>query len=346
MKRKIDEVYTFNLDLLYESLNYKLIPHVKKEKKDEDEKIITTHDGFFHADDVIAVSLMLILDEKIDTIIRTRNEDIIKESFCCIDVGGVYNKEKLRFDHHQIGIEEFFDGKSKIPLSSSGLVYRDFGRDIIKKVLKSIDLEFDEIDIEFLYKKMYYQMFMEVDAIDNGVKEFSKYSITSISPRISSLNPTQENASAENINENFRLAVSYFIDEFFKVLIHDLFSKWLYQRKLVYTNIKEYIDTNKKDRILEFDSWVLDEHILETEEELNLHNHFLFSIYKDDSGKEVCYKVRTIPKENFVNRKSLLTKEDFEKKGVKGCIFVHKNLFIGSNKTKDGAIQMALLSIE
>jgi len=32
--------------------------------------------------------------------------------------------------------------------------------------------------------------------------------------------------------------------------------------------------------------------------------------------------------------------------GIDGCIFVHANGFIGGNKTREGALQMAIKSIE
>jgi uncharacterized UPF0160 family protein len=72
------------------------------------------------------------------------------------DVGGVYDAPKMRFDHHQRSFDTFWtienskgkkkDGwnktTSKKPeqpskiskLSSAGLIYKHFGREIIKKV--------------------------------------------------------------------------------------------------------------------------------------------------------------------------------------------------------------------
>lgn len=43
---------------------------------------------------------------------------------------------------------------------------------------------------------------------------------------------------------------------------------------------------------------------------------------------------------------SLLTFEEFKEHGIEDCIFVNKNLFIGSNKTREGSLKMALKTIE
>ena len=61
-----------------------------------------------------------------------------------IDVAGVYDHSKLRYDHHQRGFFETYDGKVgvatgpenatgafKTKLSASGLVYKHYGRDIL-----------------------------------------------------------------------------------------------------------------------------------------------------------------------------------------------------------------------
>lgn len=49
-----------------------------------------------------------------------------------IDVGGVYDAPARRFDHHQKGFEEVMGGNfNSTRLSSAGLVYKHFGREIV-----------------------------------------------------------------------------------------------------------------------------------------------------------------------------------------------------------------------
>lgn len=43
-----------------------------------------------------------------------------------LDVGGVYDPSRDRYDHHQKGFEEMFGHGFKTKLSSAGLVYKVF----------------------------------------------------------------------------------------------------------------------------------------------------------------------------------------------------------------------------
>ena len=65
---------------------------------------IITHSGSFHSDDIFAVAtLQLHFGVENVEVIRTRDEEIIASGDIVVDVGGVYDAEKQRFDHHQNG---------------------------------------------------------------------------------------------------------------------------------------------------------------------------------------------------------------------------------------------------
>ena len=71
-----------------------------------EKKTLITHNGSFHTDDIFAcATLSLMLEKKGEKfeIIRTRDEEIIKTGDYVFDVGGVYDEEGNRFDHHQKG---------------------------------------------------------------------------------------------------------------------------------------------------------------------------------------------------------------------------------------------------
>lgn len=69
-------------------------------------KTIVTHSGPFHADDVFAVALLRRhLTEDYFDVVRTRDQAIIDEADIVVDVGGVYDPENCRFDHHQNSYE-------------------------------------------------------------------------------------------------------------------------------------------------------------------------------------------------------------------------------------------------
>ena len=104
---------------------------IKVLKRPYDDKNITlrvgTHNGIFHCDEMIAICLINIIFNNIKDIevIRSRNLKLLnKYTHLLIDIGGG------KYDHHQIGGNG--ERKNGIKYASSGLVWKDFGKDIIK----------------------------------------------------------------------------------------------------------------------------------------------------------------------------------------------------------------------
>ena len=56
-------------------------------------------------------------------------------------------------------------------MSSAGLIYVHFGREILKELLKKETLTDDEREhlLEILFNKLYDSFVQEIDAIDNGI---------------------------------------------------------------------------------------------------------------------------------------------------------------------------------
>ncbi|KKS04390.1 MAG: Metal-dependent protein hydrolase [Candidatus Nomurabacteria bacterium GW2011_GWC2_41_8] len=117
---------------------------------------LITHDGSFHTDDIFAAAtLSIYLEKKGETfeIIRTRNEEIIKNGDYVFDVGGFYDEEKNRFDHHQVnGAGKRDNG---IEYASFGLVWKKFGGELCN----------GETEAELIDQKLV----QPIDAGDNGV---------------------------------------------------------------------------------------------------------------------------------------------------------------------------------
>lgn len=114
---------------------------------------LVTHNGSFHADDIFAcATLQILLDGRI-RVARTRDEKIINDADVVFDVGGVYDPDTDRFDHHQQGGA----GKREngIEYASFGLVWKKYGEQICgsKEVA-------DEIDRKLA---------TPIDAKDNGI---------------------------------------------------------------------------------------------------------------------------------------------------------------------------------
>jgi len=85
---------------------------------------IATHSGKFHADDVWAVATLAIVHPEYE-LIRTREPERIAAADIAVDVGGAWDPQAGRFDHHQKG----FAGAraSGVTYASAGLVWREYG---------------------------------------------------------------------------------------------------------------------------------------------------------------------------------------------------------------------------
>ena len=129
--------------------------------------IITTHDGTFHLDEILAICIRWICDgtEEPPEIIRTRKATEFQGMV--VDVGGVYDHHKNRFDHHQPSFVTTFPERF-IKLSSAGLVYLHYGIPLIYSVAMLGDYTFTEEEIQEMWFFMYDEYIAPVDLRDNG----------------------------------------------------------------------------------------------------------------------------------------------------------------------------------
>lgn len=116
---------------------------------------VVTHSGKFHADDVLAWSLLCQFHPKSSdlNLTRTRDATIIEQADIVFDVGGIFNPTDCRFDHHQ--------NEYQGPLSSAGMV------------LKWL-LDMEHID-QTLFTALNETIVSYVDDVDNGRIEEDKY---------------------------------------------------------------------------------------------------------------------------------------------------------------------------
>lgn len=93
--------------------------------------IIATHSGKFHADDVWAVMVLNIVFPDCE-LVRTRDEARIRAADFAVDVGGIWDPQAGRFDHHQKG----FSGarQSGVVYASAGLVWRTHGARCVAQI--------------------------------------------------------------------------------------------------------------------------------------------------------------------------------------------------------------------
>ena len=124
-------------------------------------KIIGTHSGKFHADEVLSTFLLKYYPDTIKSVVvRTRNDEILKLCDMVVDVGSIINPKQFRFDHHMKEFKEVFDEKDEelnyIKLSSAGLVWKYLGKEILINVLKSLNLyEQNKNHIDEIFRYIY-----------------------------------------------------------------------------------------------------------------------------------------------------------------------------------------------
>lgn len=86
--------------------------------------VIVTHSGKFHADDAWACAVLNVLFPQCE-IKRTRDPVAVEAADFAVDVGGIWDPSRGRFDHHQKG---FTGARSTgVPYASAGLVWREYG---------------------------------------------------------------------------------------------------------------------------------------------------------------------------------------------------------------------------
>ena len=131
--------------------------------KIDDAKYIT-HNGTMHADEVFATAFLDLYKGDIE-VIRTSVVETEKLQPDAI----VYDIGRGKFDHHGQDAEVRENG---IKYSSFGLLFREFGKDFLKK--RNMD------DVEEAFTMIEKELIEGIDAIDNGMykgRRFSKDNI-------------------------------------------------------------------------------------------------------------------------------------------------------------------------
>lgn len=319
---------------------------------------IGTHNGAFHCDELLGTYMLQKVYPK-SVIIRSRDINILNECDIVIDVGGEYNPSTFRFDHHQHGFTESMSsitpGKHwTTKLSSAGLVYCHFGKQILSKIVG----ERSDAIIDAIYDYVYENFIQEIDAIDNGVPMFDgepRYQITTnLNSRVSRMNK-QWNISDDFFNEEEAFAkAQLYVGTEFESTVTRAADVWWPARELVLNAIKNCrAKVHDSGLIMELEQhcpWK--NHFFELEKELNVEPPILFAIFRS-SVEDWRVQAVSLNPGTFVCRLFLhnewrgLRDEKLSKiANIDGCLFVHHNGFIGGNKTREGALEMALKTIE
>ncbi|TFK57282.1 metal-dependent protein hydrolase [Heliocybe sulcata] len=337
-------------------------PLLKRQKTDNGPatKIIGTHNGTFHCDEALAVFLLRQTAAYGGAALkRSRDPKVLDTCDIVVDVGGVYDEGLQRFDHHQRGFEEVFGHGFTTKLSSAGLVYKHFGREIIASRMGT-DVKDEKVDT--LWLKLYREFIEALDGIDNGVSQYptdiqAKYrNRTDLSSRVGWLNPAwNESVDSASVDARFEKASKLTGEEFLGRL--DYYGKaWLPARDIVARALGERLNVDSSGQILlftEFAPWK--EHLfeLEAQQAMPEESKPVYVVYPDETAGN--WRIQAVPvsPESFESRKALpepwrgFRDDELSKvSGIEGGIFVHASGFIGGNQTREGALALARKALQ
>ncbi|KAL9679317.1 hypothetical protein QQ045_017175 [Rhodiola kirilowii] len=322
-------------------------------------KRVGTHNGSFHCDEALGCFMIRLTDKFAGAeIFRTRDPKVLEGLDAVLDVGGIYDHTIHRYDHHQKGFEEVFGHGFCTKLSSAGLIYKHFGKEIIAKELQLND---EHPDVHKIFLALYRSFMEAIDGIDNGVNQFDtekppRYvNNTTLSSRVGKLNLDWINPdqSAEKENEAFHRAMSLAGSEFLDSLRYYSRS-WLPARGIVIECLaaRWQVDPSGEIMVLtRFCPWKL--HLFELEEEMKIDPLIKYVLYEDERAKQWRVQAVAVSPDKFESRKALASQwrglrdeELSTETGIPGCVFVHMSGFIGGNKTFEGALAMAKASLK
>jgi len=294
-------------------------------------KRLVTHNGPFHADDVMAVATLQLLLEKLGDayeVVRTRDARIWATGDFVMDVGGVYDPPTHRYDHHQKGGAG--TRENGVPFSSIGLVWKHHGRDLVS----------DERVWQMIDTKLVQPMDLQdvgVDTVDARSKEgVRQYTLDDMAHAFYPL--TQDLAAFDQRFEElvmiFKSLMRYEIDTREKEVKEADIARAIYEK-------------TEDKRIIVFDRYTSGKKVLSELPEP------LFVIYPNIEGSGWRISTVRVHQAGFASRKLLpegwagKTKEELaEVSGVPDAEFCHNGRWMAGATSKEGTIALAMKALD
>lgn len=303
--------------------------------------IIATHNGIFHADEVFACATISSFSDEEITVIRSRRAEDHSTADWVVDVGGVYDPNSERYDHHQWrwkeGEGEFHQDGT--PRSSFGLVWGDAGVLAVCHLVGDLSDEMAAEQIHEVAARIYHTLVREIDGLDTGY-DAPPSDVTCLSHVISSFNDGEGTE-----DENFLEAVE-FAEGYLRRKVRSI-ARWI----LDLEHLRQRLEGPVEGGLLILDRFV------RWKSELARHTGgdpegFDFVIYPSGGS----WRVEQIPVDEDgriypparqgkiplpVEWRAKSPEELVEMTGVEDAIFVHPTGFIGGARSREGAIALA-----
>ena len=316
-------------------------------------KLIATHSGAFHADDVFGVAVLAAVfpDHRL---LRSRDAQALAPADFQVDVGGVWDPARGRFDHHQRGfggarMRRDAEGREQPAegYASAGLVWREYGVAYVQQAAQRLGVPVDETAAREVADDVDASLVRYLDLVDTGAADVAP-GIFGLSSLLAQLNatwleeaPLDAAARATLQLERFRegmAIVQRFLDRFILRRIGQSLAadkvrgaQRLLQGRVLYLAdgglpwTRVVVDEMPEVRFVVYPEWDTNQHI-----------------------------VRTVPVKmgSFDARLDLpqawgglRNSELAAASGVPDAVFCHTNLFIGGATSLEGAVRMAEIAL-
>lgn len=285
-------------------------------------KTIVTHNGNFHADDVFSIAALKLIFPAIK-LMRTRDAELISRADIVVDVGGEYEPDRDRFDHHQRGGAG--ERENGIPYSSFGIIWKKYGVELCRgnqDVANAVDAG----------------LVSTIDAIDCGHVTGVQEGI-SLSQTIGMFNPTWQEDT--HVDAAFDEAVAFaarLLTRFIAAASGGISAK---------TIVAKAIESAEDPRVI-----VLEQYTPWKKTVFNLSEEALYVVYPSQTGE---WRIQTVPAElgSFEDRKPLpkawagLSGDELQAvTGIDDAMFCHNGLFIAGAESFRSTMQMAAMALE
>lgn len=291
--------------------------------------LLITHDGTFHADDVLAYAILSeVHADRSPRLRRTRHQMTIEAARDAIvfDVGNVYDPGNRRYDHHMLDKAKREDGT---PYSSVGLVWLHHGMELLRLRYP----EAEEIVLSRAWRRIDERFIRPVDIVDNGVGKGDPNGFAAL---VDDFNPSWDDDDA-NWDDAFVEAAAFALSTFSRVA-----DKALAAERAVAIVTKAASEADDPRIVVLPQSMPWEGTILK-----GGFDQALFVIYPHDNGTWYC---TAVPPERGSHEQRLPLPQGWaalrdnhlaEVSGVPDAVFCHSACFVCGAGSLDGALALA-----